>query len=234
MSNEDQSREQYEELAYLVGHLFKAHPWHGISVGDNAPECINAYIEIVTPDSVKFEVDKETGHLRLDRPQRYSNVSPTLYGLIPQTYCGPRVAERCNASLGRDDIVGDGDPLDVCVLSEKSFSHGDFMMEAIPIGGFRMLDGNEADDKIIAVMQGDASFGGWNDISDCPQSVIERLSHYFETYKDAPNEQNRICEITEVYGAKEAKDIIMRSKEDYQEKFPRLRGALRFLHNLHQ
>jgi putative transposase len=66
--------------------------------------------------------------------------------------------------------------LDICVLSEKDFSHGDFMMDAIPIGGIRMIDGNEADDKIIAVMRGDASFGHWKDLTECPQSIIGILA----------------------------------------------------------
>jgi len=211
-----------EDLTQLLGHLFKAHPWHGLALGENMPDSLNAYIEIVPTDTVKFEVDKESGHLRVDRPQRYSNICPALYGLIPQTYCGDGVAQICREATGNDSIVGDGDPLDICVLSEKAFSHGDFIMEAIPIGGLRMIDGNEADDKIIAVMKGDASCGHWKDISQVPDSVLERLNHYFLTYKDAPNDAPKICEIQDVYGAITAHDIIRRSNDDYHQKFPDL------------
>ena len=83
-------------------------------------------------------------------------------------------------------IVGDGDPMDICVLTEKSIGHGDLLVQAIPIGGLRMIDGNEADDKIIAVMRDDALYGQLTDIAQCPPSVIERLRHYFLTYKHAP------------------------------------------------
>ena len=76
-------------------HTLQAHPWHGVSPGAEAPEVVTAYIEIVPTDTVKYELDKETGILRLDRPQRFSSQCPTLYGFIPQTYCGALVAKRC-------------------------------------------------------------------------------------------------------------------------------------------
>jgi inorganic pyrophosphatase len=224
-----EAQSPFESLTQLLGHMFKAHPWHGISIGKNAPAIVNAYIEIVPSDTVKFEVDKATGHLYLDRPQRYSNVNPTLYGLIPRTYCGENIAALCNEAMDRTDIVGDGDPLDICVLSEKTFSHGDFMMEAVPIGGIRMIDGNEADDKIIAVMKDDASFGEWKDLTACPQTIIDRLTHYFLTYKDAPGDTHREVEIAAVYGAYVAKDIIKRSERDYLNKFPDLHELLNSL-----
>lgn len=226
------SESPFKTLTQLLGHLFKAHPWHGIPIGEKCPHIINAYIEIVPSDTVKFEVDKETGHLYLDRPQRFSNVNPTLYGLVPQTYCGERVADLCNEALQRNDVIGDGDPLDVCVLSEKNFTHGDFFMEVVPIGGIRMVDGREADDKIIAVMKDDASFGSWKDLTECPQSIIDRLTHYFLTYKDAPDDTDRVVEIAAIYGAYVAKDVIRRSQEDYREKFPDPQEILDSLSNL--
>ena len=79
------SESQFKTLTQLLGHLFKAHPWHGIPIGDASPHIVNAYIGIVPSDTVKFEVDKKTGHLLLDRPQRFSNVNPTLYGLVKRT-----------------------------------------------------------------------------------------------------------------------------------------------------
>lgn len=217
---------EFQSLTHLLKHVFKAHPWHGISIGDQAPDVITCYIEIVPTDTVKFELDKDTGHLSVDRPQRFSNVCPTLYGLVPHTYCGDTVARICNEATGRTDIVGDADPLDVCVLSEKTFGHGDIILKAKPIGGLRMIDDNEADDKIIAVMEGDAAYGDWTDIDDCPSTVIERLRHYFLTYKDVPRVNPKQCEITHIYGAAEARTIIQKSQEDYARKFPQLEDML--------
>ncbi|MCC6180089.1 MAG: inorganic pyrophosphatase [Chloroflexi bacterium] len=214
----------------LLSMMFRAHPWHGVPIGDDAPEMVNVYIEIVPTDTVKYELDKATGILKVDRPQKYSNVCPTLYGLIPQTHCGEQVAERTRQRAGRPDIVGDNDPLDICVLTEKHFSHGDFLLHAIPIGGFRMLDGNEADDKIIAVMQQDAVYGHLTDLKSVPVATIERLRHYFLTYKDAPGTAQRKSEITHVYGRAEAHDIIRRAQQDYRTRFGNLGERLARLH----
>ena len=133
---------------------FKSHPWHGIVIGENAPGILTAFIEIVPTDTVKYEIDKESGYLKIDRPQKFSNVVPTLYGFIPQTYCDVKVAEFSALKSGKAVHKGDGDPLDICVLSEKTITHGDVILQAIPIGGFRLIDKGEADDKIIAVMKG--------------------------------------------------------------------------------
>ena len=198
---------------------FRAHPWHGVPLGPDAPRVVTAYIEIVQTDTVKYEVDKQTGLLRLDRPQQYSNVCPSPYGFLPQTLCAERVAELCAQRTGRQGIVGDGDPMDVCVLTEKEISHSDLLLSAIPIGGLRMLDDNEADDKILAVLQGDAVYGGLRDVSQMPDSLVDRVRHYFLTYKQAPDRVARVVEITHVYGSEEAHDVIQRSAEDYQRHF---------------
>ncbi|MEI7594450.1 MAG: inorganic pyrophosphatase [Bacteroidota bacterium] len=196
-------------------HLkFKLHPWHGVFVGDNAPEIVTCYIEVVPTDTVKFEVDKQTGFLKIDRPQKYSNVVPALYGFVPQTLCADKVGAFCSAKTGRADIKGDGDPIDVLVLTEKNISHGDILCEARPIGGFRMIDGNEADDKIICVLKGDAVYGDYKDLSDCSLMLIDRLKHYFLTYKDMPDREKN-CEITHIYGKEEAQQIIQCSLDDY-------------------
>ena len=129
-------------LREILGLMFRAHPWHGIPIGPEAPEVVNVYVEIVPTDTVKYELDKDTGILKVDRPQKYSNVCPTLYGFIPQTLCAEQVAERSIQRTGRDDIIGDDDPLDICVLTEKHFTHGDFLLHAIPIGGFRLTYGS--------------------------------------------------------------------------------------------
>jgi len=154
-------------MSTLFPSAFRAHPWHGVELGPEAPAAVTAYIEIVPTDTVKYELDKATGLLKVDRPQRYSNVCPSLYGFLPRTLCAERVAAYCGERTGREGIVGDGDPMDVCVLTEKSIGHGDLLVQAIPIGGLRMLDASEADDKIIAVMRDDALYGHLTDISQC-------------------------------------------------------------------
>lgn len=197
-------------------NLFKAHPWHGIPAGDKVPEVVTAFIEIVPTDTVKYEVDKATGFLKVDRPQKFSNIIPALYGFIPQTYCGKKIAEYSSQMSGVISLKGDGDPLDICVLSERNITHGDIILPAIPIGGFRMIDKGEADDKIIAVMANDEVYREWKDITDCPEAIIQRLKHYFLTYKNMPGIENRIIEITQTYGRLEAHEVIKRSCEDYQ------------------
>src|SRR5919108_461829 len=109
-------------LGQLTSLLFQAHPWHGVSAGPNAPDEVIAYVEIVPADAVKYELDKDSGHLKLDRPHRYSSLCPTLYGFIPQTFCAEETARRALDRTGFQVIAGDGDPLDICVLTEKAFS----------------------------------------------------------------------------------------------------------------
>ena len=129
-----------------------AHPWHGIPLGKEQPNVVNAFIEVTPSDTVKYELDKITGILKIDRPQLFSNICPTLYGIIPQTLCGKRVAHHCRIKFARKEIVGDMDPLDICVLTEKLVTQGNILLEAIPIGGLKLIDNNEADDKIIAYL----------------------------------------------------------------------------------
>jgi inorganic pyrophosphatase len=199
---------------------YVAHPWHGISAGEQAPEVVTAYIELVPTDTVKYEVDKRSGHLKIDRPQKYSSLCPAPYGFVPQTYCGARVGEFAGEKTDRTGIVGDGDPLDICVLSERTINHGGVLLTARPIGGFRMFDGNEADDKILAVLCDDPAYGGFRSLKDCPQSLVERLRHYFLSYKDMPQPGGgRRVEITHVYDAAEARHVICLSQADYATHF---------------
>ena len=93
----------------------KAHPWHGVAIGPEAPSEVTVFIEIVPRDTVKYEVDKDTGYLKIDRPQQYSNVVPANYGFIPQTYCAERTAEMARAGSHVSVPKGDGDPLDILV-----------------------------------------------------------------------------------------------------------------------
>lgn len=207
-----------DPIGRLMGLRYKSHPWHGVDIGKNAPDILTCFIEMVATDTVKYEVDKSSGYLKIDRPQKYSNVLPALYGFIPQTLCHKKVADLAMEKTGRSNIVGDYDPLDICVLTEKSISHGNILVDAIPIGGFRLIDQNQADDKIIAVLKDDALYGALTDISECPAPVILRLKHYFLTYKDLPKTQLEV-EITHTYNAVEAKEVIRRSMDDYRIKF---------------
>jgi inorganic pyrophosphatase len=230
----DQDRERAWEL---FGLLFQAHPWHGISIGADAPAVVTAYVEIVPTDTVKYEIDKASGHLKVDRPQQFSNVCPTLYGFIPQTFCGERVAafgfSADEAGHGGGAVVeGDGDPMDICILSEKQFSHGDVLLQAVPVGGLRLIDRGQADDKIVAVLKGDAAYGLCAEIADLPRALIDRLQHYFLTYKRPPGAALEAVQITRVYGAAEAHEVIGRSRADYEERYPRLKD--RFVEALHQ
>jgi inorganic pyrophosphatase len=205
-------------IGKLLGLRYKSHPWHGVNLGNNAPQELTCFIEMVPTDTVKYEVDKVSGYLMVDRPQKYSNILPALYGFIPQTFCDERVAQLTMKALGRENIVGDNDPLDVCVLTEKEIAHGDILVQAIPVGGFRMIDGEEADDKIVAVLKGDALYGEITCITQLPEAVVNRLKHYFLTYKDmpAPGELGRV-EIPEVYKREQALEVIQRAMDDYQE-----------------
>jgi inorganic pyrophosphatase len=229
-----------ERVWELLGRLFKTHPWHGVPAGEDAPEVVTVYVEIVPSDAVKYEVDKVTGHLKVDRPQKFSNVCPSLYGFIPQTFSGDQVAALARRRTGREGLSGDGDPLDVCVLSERSFSHGDFLLRAQPIGGLRVIDDDQADDKIVAVLEGDLTFGKIEDLGELPRPVVERLEHYFLTYKLAIDDgalagrrgaatvaaRQAEVEVTGVFGRDEAREVVERGLADYRERFPDLKEQI--------
>ena len=202
----------------------KAHPWHGIPIGARAPEEVTVFIEIVPSDTVKYEADKETGYLKIDRPQQYSNVVPANYGFIPQTFCADRIAGLArNNSDGIEIESGDGDPLDILVLSEHHIPRGDIILKARPIGGFCLIDGGEADDKIIAILKGDKVFEQYQEISELPNGILERFEHYFLTYKNLPDEPNK-CEIAYSYGREESYEVIRAAIADYHDLLPKLRS----------
>jgi inorganic pyrophosphatase len=206
--------------------LFRSHPWHGVPIGPRFPEVLTCYIEIVPTDRVKYEIDKTTGYLKVDRPQQFSNICPAPYGFFPQTFCGDRVARLSADRTGRTDIRGDGDPLDVCVLTQSAITHSDVLMQVRPIGGLRMIDRDEADDKVIAVLEGDGLYGGWADMSDIPKAVVNRLVHYFETYKLAPGAIEKPTQVTHVFGRTEAHDLIRLANDDYNERYGELAAQL--------
>lgn len=203
------SEEKFQKIPY------RSHPWHGLSLGENPPEVVNCYVEIVPTDTVKYELDKITGILKVDRPQKYSSLCPSLYGFLPQTFCGERVAKFCMEKTGTKNLEGDGDPLDICILTEKAIVRGDLIVKARPIGGFRLLDGKQVDDKIISVLIDDLTYGEIQNVNECPEGLITRLRHYFLTYKENPNFPEKNVEITHIYQQKEAHQIIQLSRQDY-------------------
>lgn len=219
-----------EPIWNLMNLFCRAHPWHGVDIGENCPDEIHCYIEMVPTDTIKYELDKGTGLLKADRPQKYSNYCPALYGLIPQTHAGARIGAHCSKKSKREGILGDDDPLDICILTERPFLRGDILLTAVPIGGFRAIDGNEADDKIIAVLKDDPIYENIKDISECPANLIDRLQHYFLTYKESPEDlkggEPRRLEIDGTYGHEEAKEIIRLAQQDYDDHFAGIRDFL--------
>jgi inorganic pyrophosphatase len=187
----------------------RPHPWHGLEVGPDPPRRVHAYIEITPFDLVKYEIDKETGYLRVDRPQRTSSLPPSLYGFVPRTYCGDETAAHMPDARG-----GDCDPLDICVVSERPISRAEVILSARVVGGLPMLDDGEADDKIIAVLDNDEVWQDVQDVGDLPVPLVERLRHYFTTYKVLPGEASTV-RLGEAYGREHAERVIASSMSDY-------------------
>jgi inorganic pyrophosphatase len=192
---------------------WRPHPWHGLEAGPNPPAIVYAYIEITPFDMVKYELDKVTGYIHVDRPQRSSSHPPSLYGFIPRTFCGERLRV-----LSPKTVKGDGDPLDICVISERPINRSEVILRAKVVGGLQMVDNDEADDKIIAVLANDNFWGNAEDISDLPYILIERLRHYFSTYKLIPGKESKVS-IEEIYGQDHAHKVVAASLEDYKEKY---------------
>jgi len=186
-----------DPIGRLMGLRYKSHPWHGIEIGLDAPKVITCFIEMVPTDTVKYEVDKVSGYLRIDRPQKYSNVVPALYGFIPQTYCD------------------DNDPLDIVILSQIEIQPM-CLVNAKVIGVMRMLDRGEMDDKIIAVADNDMSVNHINSIDELPRHFFRELKNFFEDYKKLEHKEV----VVEDFQNKEtAIEIVKQSIIDYNNKF---------------
>lgn len=192
---------------------WRPHPWHGLEVGPNPPDLVYAYIEMTPFDHIKYEVDKNTGYLYVDRPQRTSSLSPALYGFIPRTYCGKRVQ-----ALSEDAERGDGDPLDICVVSERPINRSEIFLNAVVVGVIQLLDHGEADDKIIAVLENDHIYGHIRTLEELPNVIVERLKHYFRTYKMVEGQEPDI-KIIGSFGEEKAKKIVNAAIEDYNDAF---------------
>ncbi|MGF1450902.1 MAG: inorganic pyrophosphatase [Opitutales bacterium] len=192
---------------------YRPHPWHGIEPGPEAPGAVNVYVEITPFDLIKYELDPHYGFLRVDRPQRNSSLPPAVYGIVPQTLCGDRVARFCPEAE-----AGDEDPLDICVLSEHEINRSEVLLTARVVGGIRTRDNGKSDEKIIGILDGDLAWGGVKDMANLPSYMVNRLWHYFSTYKQEPGKKSKV-DVLGTYGAGEATAIVQASIEDYRERF---------------
>lgn len=170
-------------------------PWHRVSIGENAPDVVQGIIEIPKNTRAKYELDKDSGLLKMDRVIYSSMYYPANYGFIPQTFCD------------------DDDPLDILVLSQITIVPM-CLVSAKVIGAMRMLDNGEKDDKIIAVAESDMSVNHINDISELPEHFIKEMQNFFEDYKKL---ENKTVEVEDFQDAKTAKGIIEKAIQDYLE-----------------
>ena len=167
---------------------------------------------------MKYEIDKHSGYLMVDHPQRFSSLCPTLYGFVPRIL--RRGGRRARTAGGPCVSRGDGDPLNICVLTDRAIARGEILLEARPMGGLRMVERGEADDKIIAVLLGDPTFGELVDVSQLPRPIIDHLRHYFLTYKAIPGDAPNPITVDPVYDAMEARGILAAARADYAHAFP--------------
>ena len=172
-------------------------PWHAVVAGRLLPEYVNGIIEIPKGSRAKYELDKESGMLKMDRVLYSSVYYPANYGFIPQTYCD------------------DKDPLDILVLSQIDVVPF-CLVPAKVVGVMRMVDNGEEDDKIIAVAEGDMSVSHINDISELPPHFIKELETFFEDYKKL---ENKSVVIEQFQSKFIALQIIDKALKDYQLKF---------------
>lgn len=173
------------------------HPWHRVSPGKDVPRFVTAVIEIAKDSKTKYEIDKETGILKLDRVLKTSMVYPTNYGFIPQSYCG------------------DKDPLDILVICSEKLQPAS-LVDAQIIGVMRMTDNGEQDDKIIAVAKNDSEVNHYQDLKDLPEHFMKEIVHFFQNYKGLDGKSVKIEKIS---GRDTAQTIILESLELYKKEF---------------
>ena len=172
-------------------------PWHDVSIGDDAPHTITAVIEAPKHSTLKYEMDKQTGLLRLDRALYSAVYYPGNYGFVPQTYWE------------------DHDPLDIIIIGNQPI-YPLTLVTARPIGALKMQDDGESDDKIVAVVHDDPRFSEVTDISDVSTHIRKELKHFFETYKQL---QGKSVVILEELGAEQARETVKQSMQLYQQEF---------------
>ena len=192
---------------------WRPHPWHGLDSGPQPPSLVSVFVEITPFDHIKYEVDKHSGYLKVDRPQYSSSRPPTVYGFIPRTLAGAKVGKLMPGASS-----GDNGPLDICVVSSHPISQSQIILTARVIGGLAVIDSNAADDKIIGVLEGDAVFGSVRDVDKLPKSITEQLAHYFSTYKRIRLPDAHVA-VGSVYGREHAETVVSAAMADYSEKF---------------
>lgn len=180
-----------------------AHPWHDVEVGTDAPDVINAVIEIPQGDKVKYELDKETGMLRVDRMLYSSVVYPANYGFIPQSY------------------AADGDPLDVLVLAQEGVDPL-CILRARPIGMMSMLDDEQEDAKVICIHMDDPAFNDYWHIKELPDHRLRELRRFFQDYKAL---EDKTVRVQDFFGPDRAKDVVDGAVERYMNAVASDRGA---------
>ncbi len=198
----------FEQNSHIFKHTFSIYsstknkmihfnPWHNIQAGEKSPQVVNAIIEIPKDSKHKFEMDKETGMLRLDR-FLYSAVHyPGDYGFLPQT------------------LWYDSDPIDIIILTQRPV-YPMTLVSAKIIGVLRMFDGEEKDDKLIAVYDSDPRYEEIKDVGDIPKHTIAELKHFFETYKEL---QGKKCKVMEILGKDAAYKDVEEAQKRYQDKY---------------
>lgn len=174
--------------------------WHEVSKGDNIPEEINVIIEIPKNSPNKYEIDKETGLISLDRANYSSATYPFDYGFVPQT------------------LWDDNDPLDVVVLTTFPL-HPGILVKSRPVAVMEMIDDGESDYKIIAVPVDDKRWDDTNDLGDLNKHMVKEFVHFFETYKELNKGQKDIVKIPKISGKKEALEAVLKSIDLYNAKF---------------
>ena len=174
-------------------------PWHNVHYGTKSPEIVTAYIEVPANAKVKYELDKSSGLIKVDRVLSSSVVYPANYGLIPQTY------------------YDDGDPLDILVIGQSSVIPG-CLMQARTLGYLTMIDGGELDDKIISVHHDDPQYSHINtleDLTNCHPHLMKEIENFFKTYKLL---QNKPVEVKGYKGKESAYEIINKSIKLYENE----------------
>jgi len=173
------------------------HPWHEVAVGENAPQILNAVIEIPKGSKAKYELDKASGLIKMDRILFSSVQYPANYGFIPRSYCG------------------DNDPLDILVLGQEP-AVPLCIMRAKPIGVMKMVDQGEADDKVIAVHADDPEYSHINSLAELPPHRMKEIQRFFEDYKQL---ENKVVKIEKFFDQAEAFRIIEESFNLYTKTF---------------
>lgn len=171
--------------------------WHDVKVGSRFPEVANVIIEIPRGSQNKYELDKETGIIRVDRVLYSSSVYPANYGFVPRTF------------------ALDNDPLDILVLGETSI-HPGCLVKAKPIGVMQMTDEGKVDSKIIATLVGDPEYKDYNDVTDLPDHKRIKLQNFFREYKTL---EKKDVVVEDFEGADRAKSILLATHKAYSERF---------------